>query len=67
MIYISTKGLIDDVPVDKMKDFEREFVERLNLNHADVVKTLRETGKPSDEINATFEKVAKDLVSIYVN
>jgi len=67
MIYISTKGLIDDVPVEKMKDFEREFVERLNLNHADVVKTLRETGKPSDEINATFEKVAKDLVSIYVN
>ena len=67
IIFAATKGFSDKVPVDKMKDFEKELLERLSLNHADVMKTLRETGKPSDEINATIQKAAEDLVSVYEN
>ncbi len=65
IIYVATKGLIDDVPVNRIKEFETAFIERLNLNHADTMKTLRETGKPSDEINGVFEQVARDIASVF--
>ena len=67
IIYAATQGLADQVPVEKIKEFERELLERLNLNHADMMKDLREVGKPSDEINNTIKKAAEDLVSVYVN
>lgn len=67
MIYISTQGLIDDLPVERVKEFEKDFLERLTLNHADVMTNLRDTGKMGDDTGAVLKKVATDLVSVYVN
>ncbi len=67
IIYAATRGFADKVPVEKMKAFEKELIERLQLNHADAMKTLRETGKASDEINQTIQKAAEDLASVYAD
>ncbi len=64
IIYCGTKGLINKVPVDKVKEFEKEFLDYMNNKHRDVLDTLQ-SGKLTEEVTNTLESVAKDLVSKY--
>ncbi|HEX3009320.1 MAG TPA: F0F1 ATP synthase subunit alpha, partial [Bacteroidales bacterium] len=64
IIYCGTKGLLKDVPVNKVKDFEFELIEFLELKHKDLLKSLK-AGNLNDEITSTLEKVAKDLSAKY--
>ncbi|MBO6574091.1 MAG: F0F1 ATP synthase subunit alpha [Rhodothermales bacterium] len=64
IIFVATKGLLDDIAADKVGAFEKEFIERLRLKHADVLASIRDTGKTSDEAAETLMKVAKDLVAL---
>jgi F-type H+-transporting ATPase subunit alpha len=64
IIYCGTKGLIGNVPVKKVKEFEEEFLSFLKNKHQDVLSTLK-AGKLTDEVTDTLEKVAKDIASKY--
>ncbi len=64
IIYASTKGLIDRVPVDKVREFEREFITVLRATQADAMNDLK-AGKLSDDAVAALTKVAKELTSKY--
>ena len=61
IIYCGTKGLLSDIPVDKVKEFESEFLEYMELKHKDVLAALAQ-GKLSDEITGTLEKTAEEIV-----
>ncbi len=61
IIYCGTKGLLADLDISKVKEFEAEYLEFLELKHKDVLKQLSE-GKLSDEITSVMEEVAKDIV-----
>ncbi len=65
IIYAATQGLLDDVPVNRVKDFENDFHERLKLQHAEALASIRETGVMSDEVAEVFRKVAEDLAKLY--
>jgi F-type H+-transporting ATPase subunit alpha len=65
IIYVAVEGMLDDVPLDKIGEFEQELLERLTVSHEDVLDEIRETEKLSDDAKATIEEVANDLVSIY--
>jgi F-type H+-transporting ATPase subunit alpha len=64
IIYCGTKGLLKDVPMDKVKDFEREYLETLELRQSEVLKGIRD-GIWSDEITEKLEQVALDVSSHY--
>jgi F-type H+-transporting ATPase subunit alpha len=64
IIYCGTMGLLKDVPINKVKDFEVEFIELLELKHRDTLDSLRE-GILNDDITKVLEKVASDLVIKY--
>lgn len=64
IIYCGTKGLLMNVPVNKIKEFEEDYLHHLEINHQDVLETLRE-GKLTDEVLKTLEDVAKDLAKKY--
>ena len=64
IIYVGTKGLIGNVPVDKVKEFEAEYLSFLNTKHRNVLDTLK-AGKLTDEVTSTLENVCKDLSSKY--
>ena len=64
IIYCGTMGLLKDVPVNKVKSFEAEFLEYLELRHRDVLDNLRD-GILNAEITGVLEKVASDLVLKY--
>ena len=64
IIYAGSKNLLKDVPVDKVKEFERDYVEFLNAKHRATLDTLK-TGKLTDEVIDTLTSVAKDLSGKY--
>lgn len=64
MIYVSTNGLLDTVPVEKVKDFEREFLRYLTVSHKDTLATLR-AGKIDDSVTDVLKTVAKDLAKSF--
>jgi|TARA_B100000767_G_scaffold91913_1_gene88357 F-type H+-transporting ATPase subunit alpha len=64
IIYVGTKGLIQNVPINKVKAFENEYLDFLEAKHSDVMASLK-SGKYTDEITAVLEKVAKELASKY--
>ncbi|MGD0755512.1 MAG: F0F1 ATP synthase subunit alpha [Bacteroidales bacterium] len=64
IIYCGTMGLLKDVPINKVKSFESEFIELLELRHQDTLDSLRE-GILNDDITKVLEKVASDLVIKY--
>jgi F-type H+-transporting ATPase subunit alpha len=64
IIYVGTKGLMQRVPVNKVKEFEKEYLNFLEAKHADVLVALK-AGKYTDEITDTLTKVAKELADKY--
>ena len=64
IIYCGTKGLLRDVPVNKVKEFESDYLAFLEAKHKDVLNQLK-AGKFTDELTNVLETVAKDLSSKY--
>lgn len=64
IIFASTKGYIDNVPINRVKDFENEYLQELSMNHKNVLEELK-AGKLSDETQETLKKVALELAENY--
>ena len=66
IIYCGTNGLLMNVPTNKVKEFETEFIAFMHQKHQDVLDALA-AGKLSDEIKSTLETVAADLSKKYAS
>ncbi|GAB3541806.1 F0F1 ATP synthase subunit alpha [Pontibacter brevis] len=64
IIYCATNGLLDDVPVNEVRAFEKDYQRTLRAQHADVLNALR-AGKLDDQITGTLKQVARELSAKY--
>ena len=64
IIYAATNGLLDKVPVDKVKTFELEYLRTLRTSHKEALASLK-AGKLEESTIATIRQVAKDVASNY--
>jgi F-type H+-transporting ATPase subunit alpha len=64
IIYLGTKGLMRNVPVNKVREFESEYTSQLELRHPEVLAALK-AGKFDDSLTSVLEKVAKELAGKY--
>jgi F-type H+-transporting ATPase subunit alpha len=64
IIYAGSKNLLRNVPVNKVKEFEKDFLEFLNNKHRDTLDALK-AGKLDDNITDVIEKVAKEVSAKY--
>ena len=61
ILYCGTHGLMRNVPLSRVQDFQTEFLQVMRLSHkADVLDPLG-AGKITDDIKATIESVAADV------
>ncbi|MCY4266707.1 MAG: F0F1 ATP synthase subunit alpha [Flavobacteriaceae bacterium] len=69
IIYSGTQGLISEVPVDRVKDFERALLNELRDNHNELLKSLRTTKlegrKLPEQIVEALETVINQIVNQY--
>jgi F-type H+-transporting ATPase subunit alpha len=64
IIYLATNGYLDTVPVNKVKEFEAEFIAMLVAQHKPVLVALK-AGKLDDEFTSVLKSVAKDVAKNY--
>jgi F-type H+-transporting ATPase subunit alpha len=62
IIYAGSKDLLKSVPVESVKEFERDYLDFLKNKHSDALKTLK-AGKLTDEVTEILEKVALDVAA----
>ena len=58
IIYAGVNGHMDDVPVEKVADFERAFHEQLRATHRDILDAIQSTG----ELDEATEQRLKDAI-----
>jgi len=63
IVYLGTKNLMRSVPINKVKEFEAEFLQALELRHPETLAALK-AGK-LDDATAVLETVAKEISSKY--
>ena len=56
--------MLKEVPVDKIKEFESEYIQLLNSKHGKILKEIKQ-GKLTDEVINTLEKVCNELSAKY--
>ncbi|MCA1917899.1 MAG: F0F1 ATP synthase subunit alpha [Flavobacterium piscis] len=66
IIFCGTNYLLKNVPIEKIHDFEEEYISFLNLNHKDIMKRLAK-GDYDDEIITVLTNVANELTKKYNN
>ncbi|MCD6598627.1 MAG: F0F1 ATP synthase subunit alpha [Bacteroidales bacterium] len=64
VLYAGTKGLLKNVPVNKVTDFEKEYLEFMELKHKDVLKTLSE-GKLTENAEKVLRETTIEIASKY--
>ena len=48
-VWAGTSGLLDDVPLEDIRRFEREFLDQLRRDKSGILDAIRETGELSDD------------------
>ncbi|WP_186576607.1 F0F1 ATP synthase subunit alpha [Aquibacillus kalidii] len=64
VIYSLVNGYLDDIPVEDITRFESEFLDWMDKNKADILKSIRETGNLAEaaEMNSAVEEFKKQFV-----
>ena len=65
VIYCGVKGLLQNVPMENVAEFEKEFLQMLHAKHQADVLDLIKAGQLTDEIEAKITAVANEISSRY--
>ncbi len=60
VIYATTTGLLDTVPVERVRDFEKQYAATLAASHKDTLASIR-SGKLDDGVAGVLKKVAQEV------
>ena len=63
ILYCGTHGLLRDLPLEKVSDFQSNFLEILKTNYKESVIDVLAAGQLTEEVCQTIEKVASDVAS----
>ena len=64
IIYCGTNGLLNEVPVEKIREFEKKFLEIMEVKHRDILDVLH-SGQLTDEATSAIREEAAALVAHY--
>jgi len=61
IIYCGTKGLLREIPLERVKEFEKEYLREMENSFANILQKVKE-GVMDEEVTASFEKAAATVV-----
>ena len=64
MVYVGTKDLLKSVPVNKVREFEGEYLSYLKAKHPDTLESLK-NGKYTDAETSVLEAAAAEVTARY--
>jgi len=60
IIFSAGKGLLDDIPANKVREFEASVLEHLENNHKDLLNSIKTSGEVSDDVGSKLENEVND-------
>ena len=64
VIFCGTKGLLENVPLDKVAEFEKNFLQLVNTKYPEVLEAIR-AGKLDDDVAAKLTEAAAEISGSY--
>ena len=64
VIYCGTKGLLENVPLDKVAEFEKNFLQLVNTKYPEVMEAIR-AGKLDDDVTSRLTEAASEISGSY--
>ena len=61
IIFAGTKGHLDDIPVEKISEFETGLFDYLDANNAKDLEVMRKEGTITDDVSDALEKAITDF------
>ena len=61
IIFSAGKGLLDNIPANKVREFEASVLEHLENNHKDLLNSIKTSGEVSDDVGAKLENEVNDF------
>jgi len=61
IIYAGSQGILDDIPNEKIGEFEKGLLDHLDANHEKILKTISSSGEISDETGGKLKKAIEDF------
>jgi len=62
VLYCGTRGLLSKLPLEKVQDFEKEFLNILSLKHKSDVLDVLKSGVIDDKVTTVLEQTAKEVI-----
>lgn len=60
IIYLGTRGLLRNVPINKVREFEKDYLSLLEVSHKETLNQIK-AGKIDDSITSVLEKVGSEV------
>lgn len=67
IVYLGTRNLLRSVPVDKIHEFEKDFLQYLELEHQKDVLDVLKSGTINEDVENKLKEVAEQLSLKYKN
>lgn len=67
ILYCGTHNLLNKIPLDKIRDFEKSFLEQLHLSHEETIIAPLERGEINEKIEALIKETALSVSSQYID
>ena len=64
-IYTGVRGYLDDIPVEDIQRFEREFLAFLDASHPEILKGIVETGDLTEEIDKALADAVTEFKQMF--
>ncbi|HKG26210.1 MAG TPA: F0F1 ATP synthase subunit alpha [Thermomicrobiales bacterium] len=61
ILWVATNGYLDDVPVERVREFEAQVLEYLRSAHSDLLKRIATEKALSDELTAALRKAVENF------
>jgi F-type H+-transporting ATPase subunit alpha len=66
-IWAVSNGYLDDIPVDRVQQFETELLDHMRTRHSDIGETIRETGVLDDDTVEKLKKAVEEFKSMFTD
>ena len=65
MIHLGTNGLLDQLPLDQVQRFEKEFLEMMEIRHGDLLNSIADKKELTDDVVKRLHAIVNEFVATF--
>ncbi|HAN09799.1 MAG TPA: F0F1 ATP synthase subunit alpha [Clostridiales bacterium] len=61
ILYVAVNEQLTDIPIEKVPEFEEEFLKQIDMKYSDIVSEIKKTKSISDELKVKLDKAIGEI------